>query len=493
VPTISVNTAQLLTFAAALRRTETDLRSTQEAARRVNHSLHLNHNDRVVQPTHVHLDQAEKRLGLARKIVVEQRKTAESFLARVDRLDSGPSWRSVLGNPVNVLAGAGRAVQHTLAAPLRVLAEVPSAVSTVGGSRFRVLNATAHFSVPFLAPSPIPLLLWRKAVAPADPSVWFYAAPQYQVFKAAVEGMAHLATPRWKPLPPLAAIPPAVPITFAPDGRSIVADVYRDFKSDSMNSGPPEGHIRIIETSTVPPRLVIVLAGVEDLSSTKDAAVAEAKRVAPLMPIFPALSPILVGRRVLQEVIDRPERNPRDLAVATPQHFVNGGDYVESVKQRVTEYMALRGLATPTEVIVVGHSHGAITAVDLAADKSFNGGLVVVTHVIAAGGGQAGDLDQPRRGTAVLAVTNTDDLVSRVIYNTDLSPADKLRRLEPDRFEYRASDGSTKGDLGHDTPHYVKIVEAMDGRAKQFVDDATAGLAGTEALTTDLSVLRPAG
>ena len=48
---------------------------------------------------------------------------------------------------------------------------------------------------------------------------------------------------------------------------------------------------------------------------------------------------------------------------------------------------ALRAAGVPagSSLMIVGHSFGADTALDLAADREFNGGEYTVTHVVAAG------------------------------------------------------------------------------------------------------------
>ncbi len=304
--------------------------------------------------------------------------------------------------------------------------------------------------------------------------------------------LAAMASPTWTPLPPLVTLRAPIYTTFGPDGTSIVGQIFHDLKANQVTSGPAENHMRIIETDSNPPRLIIVLAGVQDLSSAVTKGADGIKQLWPIVltgPVGVGVGVAEVGRRVVDEVVSRPGGTPRDLSVAIPQHFANGGDYVLAVQQRVTEYLRMRALSTGTEAVLIGHSHGAITAVDLAASSQFNGGLVRITHVIAAGAGQAGDLDEPLAGTSVLAVTNTQDDVSAVIYATDLSKADRSRshQLPADRFEHRANGGSL--GRGHDTPNYVNVVHSMDGRSKAFIEGALHDLGGTTARITDVPLV----
>ncbi|HVU74947.1 MAG TPA: hypothetical protein VHE83_18430 [Mycobacteriales bacterium] len=64
-------------------------------------------------------------------------------------------------------------------------------------------------------------------------------------------------------------------------------------------------------------------------------------------------------------------------------------------------------------VMLVGHSQGGITAMDLASDKSFNGRRVHVTHVVTAGSPVSG-LHPATASTQVLELDNDHDLVPQL-------------------------------------------------------------------------------
>ncbi|HUF97560.1 MAG TPA: hypothetical protein VMM60_05470 [Ilumatobacter sp.] len=83
--------------------------------------------------------------------------------------------------------------------------------------------------------------------------------------------------------------------------------------------------------------------------------------------------------------------------------------------QMVHRALALNGVPPGADVMLVGHSFGADTALDLAADPRFNGpGAFHVTHALVAGYHSRPQIPHVRDGTEVLALQNTEDLVVRV-------------------------------------------------------------------------------
>jgi hypothetical protein len=80
--------------------------------------------------------------------------------------------------------------------------------------------------------------------------------------------------------------------------------------------------------------------------------------------------------------------------------------------QMVAETLERLGVPPGTEIAIVGHSHGADTALDLAASEEFNGpGGYHVSHVLAVGYDSAHQLGDVPDSTKVLALENTSDLV----------------------------------------------------------------------------------
>lgn len=94
---------------------------------------------------------------------------------------------------------------------------------------------------------------------------------------------------------------------------------------------------------------------------------------------------------------------------ATLQELLHGGAYEEAVQE------AMRRAEIPpgSEVMLIGHSQGGITAMDLAADPGFNA-RYKVTHVLTAGSPAQDMFDDVRRvnpGVQMLALDNRGDPV----------------------------------------------------------------------------------
>jgi pimeloyl-ACP methyl ester carboxylesterase len=94
------------------------------------------------------------------------------------------------------------------------------------------------------------------------------------------------------------------------------------------------------------------------------------------------------------------------------------------------------------EVMLVGHSQGGITALDLAADPRFNGQRVRVTHVITAGSPVSGLHPAPGTGSRVLELDNDADLVPQL----DLRDSRRGRADGRIAVVFRRDDGSIGDD-----------------------------------------------
>lgn len=80
--------------------------------------------------------------------------------------------------------------------------------------------------------------------------------------------------------------------------------------------------------------------------------------------------------------------------------------------QAVFDLLRRQGVAPGTKISIIGHSHGADTALDLAADDDFNGpGGYDVTHVLAVAYDTSHQLPEVPGSTRVMAVENDRDLV----------------------------------------------------------------------------------
>jgi hypothetical protein len=78
--------------------------------------------------------------------------------------------------------------------------------------------------------------------------------------------------------------------------------------------------------------------------------------------------------------------------------------------QMVAEALAIRGVPVGSDLVIIGHSYGADTALDLAADPEFNGADGYrVTHVVAAGYHSQPQLVHVPDSTQVLVLQNNRD------------------------------------------------------------------------------------
>jgi hypothetical protein len=108
---------------------------------------------------------------------------------------------------------------------------------------------------------------------------------------------------------------------------------------------------------------------------------------------------------------DRDNRSVRDLDQSALRSSlgtsVGGNAYAEMVWDALDEH----GVPPGSEVVIVGHSFGADTALDLASDAQFNGpGGFDVTHVVAAGYDSQPQLDDVPDRTHVLVLQNRKDV-----------------------------------------------------------------------------------
>jgi pimeloyl-ACP methyl ester carboxylesterase len=118
----------------------------------------------------------------------------------------------------------------------------------------------------------------------------------------------------------------------------------------------------------------------------------------------------------------------QDLDHASAARLTGNDEYAK----RVALEMQRAGIPPGSEVMLVGHSAGAIAAMNLARDRSFNqpgnaspdGAYhVQVTHVLAAGAGLRDWVDDPPPGTNVLMAINRNDAVARGIQTGDFGPS----------------------------------------------------------------------
>ena len=155
--------------------------------------------------------------------------------------------------------------------------------------------------------------------------------------------------------------------------RSLLTRLLADL-SDPMQIRDDEfGVVQLAED-----RFIVVLPGVTDLSR-------------------PGLS-LSNRHRSVRDLDQYAIRSSRSSSVADNR-------YAALVWQALEE----RGVPGGSELMIVGHSFGADTALDLAADAGFNGARYDVTHVVAAGYYSQPQLRDVVDGTEVLVLQNHRD------------------------------------------------------------------------------------
>lgn len=128
----------------------------------------------------------------------------------------------------------------------------------------------------------------------------------------------------------------------------------------------------------------------------------------------------------------------RDLPAAIRARLTGADAYAAKIKAA----MQMAGIPAGAEVMLVGHSYGAIGAMNIAADHSFNrpgdtdgsdGYSVQITHVMAAGAGVRDWVDDPPAGTKVLMLINRQDVVASGIQmaNPSLPSVDVVGMISP--------------------------------------------------------------
>ena len=167
-------------------------------------------------------------------------------------------------------------------------------------------------------------------------------------------------------------------------------------------------------------------------------------------------------------------RSPRDFDMAAVPSS-RSGDVDDNVyAQSVVGALAAVGVPAGAELLIVGHSYGADTALDLAADPAF-AGRYDVTHVVATGYFSQPQLPAVPADTRVLVVQNRHDIVVRlgsvmpsnetgVLACGPTRPVDRLNVLV---VRY---DGGL-GRLGHSVDRYRPV---FTGQADLDADDAAA-------------------
>lgn len=248
------------------------------------------------------------------------------------------------------------------------------------------------------------------------------------------------------------------------DGRDAVLMAMLGLADEDRIAGD-EIEIRALDNG----RYIVVLPGVTDLSRGFDQFVARVRDDG-LFGIQRA------GRDAVEVWSDNDEPTVRKMRYA--YEAARRDDTTVNEYSVVTiEALEAAGVPPGAEVMILGHSFGAYTAMDLAADPTVNsahgaipqGYHVEITHVIAAGAETDWRFDEVPAGTSTLVVNNRFDGVYRA---EDLLHADGRARHEG-HLEHNFW-GGWQG-YGHDEHNYI---DWLAGTGSDGVEDwlADAGV-----------------
>jgi len=242
-------------------------------------------------------------------------------------------------------------------------------------------------------------------------------------------------------------------------GREAVVEAFYA-TTDGRRAEGHEIEIRQLDNG----KWVIVLPGVVDLSSDIGEVAGSALRGDVLAPWFGGEHPDTV-RRMENAIME---------ANDDEDQFIN------PYARKVMEQMKLAGIPAGAEVMIMGHSFGAYTAMELAGNPMFNssdgdsaGYHVNVTHVLAAGADTDWKLREVPSSTVALVLNNRLDLVVRAedVLQGNASPT------EGNHAEVWFNGGS-KGQ-GHHPDNYANYLsKTQDVVVGAFLTDASANYGG---------------
>lgn len=185
-------------------------------------------------------------------------------------------------------------------------------------------------------------------------------------------------------------------------------------------------------------------------------------------------------------------RSVRDLDVNAIGSTLEPGIAQNAYAQMVERGLRHNGVPRGAKLLLVGHSFGSDTALDLAADPVFNGRLYEVTHTVAVGYHSEPLLAGVQPNTEVFVVQNERDLVALAE-----SIPDRLTPDDPDRNDHHALVRTFSGGLsgaGHHQRHYTSYLAGTeDPDVVAFFESVdAAGYTGSgTAVSIDVSVPGP--
>ena len=182
--------------------------------------------------------------------------------------------------------------------------------------------------------------------------------------------------------------------------------------------------------------------------------------------------------------LDPYNRSVRDLEINSTRSSISADVDDNPYAQMVRDYI-LENVPQGANVMLVGHSYGGDTALDLASDPTFNNAEtgVNVTHAVSAGYYSQPQLDSVQDHTQVLVLENNQDaVINAESRNPLLPPEDKPRRIpiplapdigffdapinrvstEGDNIVISQFNGGAGSDVGHHPDRYADHVRGQD-------------------------------
>lgn len=159
-------------------------------------------------------------------------------------------------------------------------------------------------------------------------------------------------------------------------------------------------------------------------------------------------------------------RSVRDTDYAASRSAASAAVEDNEYARMVREYIA-RNVPPGSSLAIVGHSFGADTALDLAADPEFNGQQYTVSHVVAAAYHSEPQLAHVQDGTEVLVLQNNKDVPVMVEEIGHASSIGETFVRSGEDTIVREFDGGWQG-AGHHQNNYIDYVGSLDEAA----DDA---------------------
>ncbi len=244
------------------------------------------------------------------------------------------------------------------------------------------------------------------------------------------------------------------------DARAILVDAINGCSSEERIRRD-EIEIRALDNG----RFIVVLPGVTDLT----AGVAEFATQLRKHGLFGFDDGVRGARHVWSDNDEPTVRKMRYAYDAALHDDTDANEYATMVSAA----MRIAGVPVGADVMLVGHSFGAYTAVDLAADPAFNGAYVNVTHVVAAAADTDWRFDELPASTSTLILNNRWD----VAYRAETGLHFGGHPDAPNEREITFWGGL--GGAGHDVDNYANWIERATDRA-----DLDRWLGGIEQMYT---------